>query len=89
MKEHIISQVKGVGFFIIRDIPTGCQGRHDVQIAVNLHQGVVQLVYRPHNGLVLGKSGVNGGNSSLFIVMKEILLPLFTAVAGSQYSGNY
>src|SRR5579863_1282508 len=41
MKKNILPNVKPISFFIVRNVPGGCERRHDIQTGICLHEGIV------------------------------------------------
>ena len=86
MKKNIGAQVKCILHPVFRNIPTGRQRRNNMQTVVDLHQGIEQLMSRPHGRLALGKCRVQGGNTGEFIVMKYILFLTGLIITGDKNS---
>ena len=69
---------------VIRNFPSLCQGRNDLQTVVDLNQGIEKLVGRPHRRLRFGEGGIQGSDAIIFIVMKDLSAFFLPVIAGYQ-----
>lgn len=83
-KKNIGPQVKGKPEVIIRYLPAFCQRWFDLHIAVDLHQGIVQLVHRPHYLLVFCKGRVQRSQPAAFIITEYLFIGMPVRIAGKE-----
>jgi hypothetical protein len=46
-----------------------------MQVIIRLHQGIIELMHSPHDGMVLCKGGIQGSDPVYFIVSKDLFVP--------------
>lgn len=88
VKVHIVPEVKPVYQVIWRDLPGCCQRRNNIQLGIGLNQGIVELMNRPDDGLVLCECRIQCGNSGGLIIPESFFISGGMRMTGGQYDNS-